>query len=82
MTAADTYLEERRPKEFIFHLLSMNIPGLFAVEKGSGHESKSVPVTFQTFLKDYIQRHRLTPAVVTHVSAVWVSRRTPYNLDD
>lgn len=73
ITVADSYLTERRPKEFIYHLLNMNIPGLFAVERGGGNESKSVSITFVTFLKEYIQRHSLTSAVISHVSTVWVS---------
>ena len=68
------YLGERRPKEFVFHLLSMNIPGLFAVEPSKNdHAAQSVPVCFKTMLREYIQRNRLTNSVVGHVTAIWVS---------
>ena len=68
------YLGERRPKEFVFHLLSMNIPGLFAIEPSkNNHAAQSLPVCFKTMLRDYIQRNRLTNSVVGHVTAIWVS---------
>ena len=68
------YLGERRPKDFVFHLLSMNIPGLFGIEPSkNNHAAQSVPVCFKTMLRDYIQRNRLTNSVVGHVTAIWVS---------
>ena len=70
----DHYLSERRPKDFIFHLLSMNIPGLFVVEPGKENHaaSQGVPISFKTILREYIQRNRLSTSVVSHVTAIWV----------
>lgn len=71
----DHYLGEKRPKEFIFHLLNINIPGLFCIEPGKeiSHVAQSIPVSFKTILREYIQRNRLNSAVVGHVTAIWVS---------
>ena len=68
------YLGERRPKTFVYHLLSMNIPGLFAIEPSKNdHAAQNVPVCFKSMLREYIQRNRLTKSVVGNVTAIWVS---------
>ena len=75
MVVAQQYVDERRPKEYIYQLLSMNIPGLFAIDAKlkDHHQALSVTLTFQTMLRDYIQRNRLNESVIGHVTAIWVS---------
>ena len=70
----DHYREERKAKQFIFDLLSMQISGLFVVEQSTNkdHAAQSVPITFQAFLREYIQRNHLTISVISHVTTIWV----------
>lgn len=70
---SEHYLSEKRPKDYIFHLLSMNIPGLFVVQPGKeSHTAQGVPISFKATLREYIQRNRLSNSVISHVTAIWV----------
>ncbi len=69
-------MEEKRPLDFIVHLLTMHLPGLFGVEPGKTPATSTalgVPKTFQTMLREHIQRNRLTQTIISHVTAIWVS---------
>ena len=73
---SDNYRDERKAKQFVLDLLGMHLNGLFGVEQltGKDHAAQSVPITFQTFLREYIQRNHLTSAIIAHVTAIWVRR--------
>ncbi len=69
----DHYVDEKRPIDFVVHILSMHLPGLFSVDQAKPTAAAlSVPKTFRTMLREHIQRNRLTQAIISQVTAVWV----------
>ena len=76
LSVGDHYRDDRRAKQFIFDLLSIQLSGLFNVDRASAgdHAVHSVPITFQTFLREYIQRNHLTSVIINHVTEIWVRK--------
>ena len=56
------------------NLLSMHIPGLFAMESVKNDPAaQGVPLYFKTMLREYIQRNRLADLIIDYFTTKWVS---------
>ena len=77
-TVSVVYLDDKRSQEFVFHLLELRVPKLFAVDdeecdEGSKKEDIAIRDRFWKFLSDYITSNALKNTVVTQISRILVN---------
>ena len=80
MTVGKSYVEQRRTKDFILDLLTLNVPDLFKMEYDEGSTStihsdilsSNVSDEFMHFLTEYIQKNHLQEDLLEETERIWV----------
>lgn len=77
-TVSVVYLHDERSQEFVFHLLELRVPKLFAVDdeecdEGIRKEDFAIRDRFWKFLSNYITSNGLKNTIVTHISRILVN---------
>ena len=77
-TVSVAYLNDKRSQEFVFHLLELRVPKLFALDdeecdEGIKKEDIAIRDRFRKFLSDYITSNALKNTVVTQMSRILVN---------
>ena len=77
-SVADSYLVDKRQKEFVLDLMQLKVPKLFAIEEGAEDpedvekEDVEVGKQFTIFLRSYINRNALKHSILTQMTSLLV----------
>lgn len=77
-TVSCVYLNDKRSPEFVFHLLELRVPKLFAVDDEESDEvirkeDIAIREKFLRFLSDYINSNALKNTIINQISRIMVS---------